>query len=78
MAQAKAAGVAESLLAKEGGVSPWQAKDYLAGLRFFDVRKIARIMAYLRELDMKSKGVNNSRASDGDLLKELLFKIFYQ
>jgi len=78
MAQAKASGLPENNLAKEAGVSPWQAKDYLPALRFFDVRRIARIMGYLRETDMKSKGVNNQGASDGDLLKELLFKIIYQ
>ncbi len=78
MAQAKKNGVAENLWAKEAGVSPWQAKDYLPALNFFDIRRIARIMSYLREMDLKSKGVNNQATSDGDLLKETLFKIFYQ
>lgn len=78
MAQAKANRVPENALAKEAGVSPWQAKDYLPALAHFDVRRIARIMAYLRETDMRSKGVNNAGTSDADLLKELLFKIFYQ
>lgn len=78
MAQAKKSGLPENLLAKEAGISPWQAKDYLFALNSFDVHKIARIMAYLREMDLKSKGVNNQGAPDGDLLKETLFKIFYQ
>lgn len=78
MAQAKSNRVPEAALAKEAGVSPWQAKDYLPALAHFDVRRIARIMGYLRETDMRSKGVNNASTSDADLLKELLFKIFYQ
>jgi len=77
MTQAKQQGLPENALAKEAGISPWQAKEHLSALRFFDVRRLARIMAYLRETDMKSKGMNNASASDGDLLKELLFKIFY-
>lgn len=78
MAQAKKSGSPENMLAKEAGVSPWQAKDYLPALNFFDVGRIARIMSYLREMDLKSKGVNNQGTNDGDLLKETLFKIFYQ
>lgn len=78
MVQAKQNGSPESALAKEAGVSPWQAKEYLPALNFFDVRRIARIMAYLRETDMRSKGVNNAGTPDNELLKELLFKIFYQ
>ena len=78
LAQAKKGGISENALAKEAGISPWQAKDYFPALNFFDVRRIARIMSYLREMDLKSKGVNNQGTSDGDLLKETLFKIFYQ
>ena len=78
MAQAKAQGSTPDQLAKSAGISPWQAKEYVPALSHYNVRKIARIIGYLRETDLKSKGVHNSTASDGDLLKELLFKIFYQ
>lgn len=78
MSQLQSQGIGPNDLAKQAGVSPWQAKEYLPALKQYNVRKIARIIGYLRETDLKSKGVNNSSASDGDLLKELLFKIFYQ
>lgn len=78
MSQAKSQGLGPDQMAKQAGVGPWQAKEYLAALSHFNVRKIARIIGYLREADLKSKGVNNTSASDGELLKELLFKIFYQ
>ena len=78
MSQLKSQGSAPDQMAKAAGIGPWQAKEYLAALSHYNVRKIARIIGYLRETDLKSKGVNNSSASDGELLKELLFKIFYQ
>lgn len=78
MAQLKSQGAAADQLAKQAGVSPWQAKEYLPALPNYPVRRIARIIGYLRETDLKSKGVQNSTTSDAELLKELLFKIFYQ
>jgi DNA polymerase III subunit delta len=37
--------------------------------------KITNIISYLRECDIKSKGINNNSVSDGELLKELTYKI---
>ncbi len=39
-------------------------------------RKVFAILGYLREYDAKSKGVDSGGASDGELLRELLLKIF--
>ncbi len=77
MILAQIKGASEGEMMKQAGVNMYALNEYLAGLKFYDVRKIARIMAYLRETDMKSKGVNNASASDSELLKELLFKIVY-
>jgi DNA polymerase-3 subunit delta len=38
---------------------------------------VERIIGYIRETDKKSKGVNNASADDGDLMKELVFKILH-
>jgi len=35
------------------------------------------IISLLRTYDAKSKGVGNSSASDGELLKELIYKILH-
>jgi len=43
----------------------------------YSYRKVARIISYLREYDLKSKGLNNVSASEGELLKELVFKILH-
>lgn len=39
-------------------------------------RKVFQILGLLREYDAKSKGLNSGGASDGELLRELLLKIF--
>jgi DNA polymerase-3 subunit delta len=40
------------------------------------MKKVSSIIAALRELDVKSKGVGANSLSDSDLLKEILVKIF--
>ena len=50
----------------------WQYKD---AARHYSADKLEQIMNWLHEYDMKSKGVNNANASDGQLLKELVFNI---
>ena len=41
------------------------------------MRKVAQVIAGLREADMKSKGVGANNLPHGDILKELLFKIMH-
>jgi DNA polymerase-3 subunit delta len=41
------------------------------------MRKVAQVISLLREADVKSKGVGASGLSQGDILKELLFKIMH-
>ncbi|HEY0896430.1 MAG TPA: DNA polymerase III subunit delta [Sphingobacteriaceae bacterium] len=65
-------------LAKELGVNPFFVKDYEAAARNYDRWKTARIIGYLREFDLRTKGVGSTgNTSDGELLKELLFKIIH-
>ena len=44
----------------------------------WDNRRVFRILGLLREYDAKSKGINAGGAPDGELLRELLLKIFLQ
>ncbi|UEG54677.1 DNA polymerase III subunit delta [Mucilaginibacter daejeonensis] len=63
-------------LAKELGVNPYFLKDYEMASRSFDYYKSMQIIGWLREYDLKSKGMG-STASHGELLKELVFKILH-
>ena len=40
------------------------------------MRKVAQVIAFLRDADVKSKGVGASQSNE-DILKELLFKILH-
>ncbi|MCF8301626.1 MAG: DNA polymerase III subunit delta [Bacteroidales bacterium] len=59
------------------GVHPFFLKDYQTAARNYKTDKLQRIIGYLREYDMKSKGVNNASVPDGELMKELVFKILH-
>lgn len=58
-------------------VSPFFVKDYYTAAKNFDIRKSVKVIEYIREYDLKSKGVNNVSASWGELQKELIFKILH-
>ncbi|MFC2086740.1 DNA polymerase III subunit delta [Bacteroidota bacterium] len=57
-------------------IHPFFVSDYQRGSKVFEKKKIVQIISLLREYDLKSKGVNNVSTSNGELLKELLYKIF--
>jgi DNA polymerase-3 subunit delta len=63
--------------AKEMGVSPFALNDYKEASQNFNAPKVERIIGYLRDVDKKVKGVGNANVSDGDLMKELVFKILH-
>jgi DNA polymerase-3 subunit delta len=58
-------------------VPPFVVRDYEAAARKYPAPKIIRIISILREYDLKSKGVGSSSASDGDLMREMIFKILH-
>jgi DNA polymerase-3 subunit delta len=58
------------------GVSPYFVKDYQLAARNYPMKKVSSIIANIREVDMKSKGVGAANIPQGDLLKELLVHIF--
>ncbi|UKK47338.1 DNA polymerase III subunit delta [Prevotella sp. E9-3] len=53
--------------------SPWGAKDYLTGMRNYSGMKVMQIISKIREIDAKSKGLDNPSTPDGELMKELIF-----
>ncbi|MGV1011828.1 MAG: DNA polymerase III subunit delta [Flavobacterium sp.] len=58
------------------GVSPFFMKDYDVALRNYPMKKVSSIIASLRDIDVKSKGVGANALPTHDLLKEMLVKIF--
>lgn len=58
-------------------INPYFVAEYQRAAKNYPMRKVARVIAGLREADLKSKGVGASNLSQGDILKELLFKIMH-
>lgn len=57
-------------------VNPYFLKDYDIALRNYPMKKVSSIVATLRDIDVKSKGVGANSIPQHDLLKEMLYKIF--
>lgn len=65
-------------LAQELGLrSPFMARDYVTALKSYNAFKCMNIISLLRTYDAKGKGVDNVSTPDGQLLKELLYKIMH-
>ncbi|MEI7980359.1 MAG: DNA polymerase III subunit delta [Bacteroidota bacterium] len=60
-------------------VNPFFVNDYQQAARSFPAGMAIQVISILREYDMKSKGVDNNAlyAGDGELMKELIFKILH-
>ena len=57
--------------------SSWAAKDYMTGMRNFTAMKTMQIISKLREIDAKSKGLDNPNTPPEELMKELIFYILH-
>jgi DNA polymerase-3 subunit delta len=55
----------------------WAAKEYMTGMRNYSGMKVMQIISKLREIDAKSKGLDNPNTPPGELMKELIFYIFH-
>ncbi len=58
------------------GINPFFVKDVEAAGRSYPMKKVSQILATLRDIDGKGKGVGAINMSAQDLHKELLFNIF--
>ncbi len=58
-------------------VHPFFAQSYIKAAQNYNLTKLVYIISLLREYDLKSKGVNNTSMPEGELLKELIFKILH-
>jgi len=59
------------------GLHPFVAKEYLVAARNFPDGKVLQIFSHLREADMQSKGFGRSNSDEGEIMKELMFKVLH-
>ena len=67
----------ERVAAQALGVNPFFVKDYAAAAKRYSAGKTFKIIGYFREIDARSKGIDNPSAKDDDLWKELIYKILH-
>lgn len=55
----------------------WAAREYITGMRNYSGVKVMAIIDKMKEVDAKSKGLDNPFTSAGELMKELIFFILH-
>lgn len=58
-------------------VGQWFVKDYEEAATKYTFRKLREVIGILREYDLKIKGVNNVSADEGELMKEMVYRILH-
>lgn len=56
-------------------ISPYAAKDYLTALRQYPPEKIVYTISSLKNADLKLKGVDSGSDTEGQVLRELIYRI---
>lgn len=57
-------------------INPYFVNEYITAAQNYPMKKVSSVVGTLREFDVKSKGVGSNAVPQGDLLKELVVKIF--
>lgn len=73
----QAADKSDKGLASELKISPYAVRDYSLALRHFPPLKIVDNISFLREADLRLKGVDTGSMDDGQIFRELIFKLMH-
>jgi DNA polymerase III subunit delta len=67
----------QGAVASELKINPYFVKDYQKAAQSFGAWKTMNIISFIRETDARYKGIDNPSTDEGDLMKELIFKILH-
>jgi len=67
----------ESNILSKAKLSPYNKHDYIDAYRNYNARKVQDIISWLRECNVRALGIDNYSADQGELLRELVFKILH-
>ncbi len=73
----QASDTSEKGIASELKVSPYAARDYTLALRRYQLPKIIESISFLKEADLKLKGVNTGSTPDGQIFRELIWRLMH-
>jgi DNA polymerase-3 subunit delta len=66
-----------AIMAQLGLAKPFQVRDYKKAMKNYSAKKTLQIIAKLREIDAKSKGLDSANTPPGELLQELVSFILH-
>ncbi|PRY90911.1 DNA polymerase III subunit delta [Mongoliibacter ruber] len=64
-------------LSKKVGVHPYFLKEYRVAVRNYHLGKVIDCLTYIREADLRSKGVDSGGMEHSEILREMIFKIMH-
>ncbi len=67
----------QGVAASELKVNPYFIKDYEKASKVYGARKTMNIITFIRETDARYKGIDNPSTDEGELMKELIYKILH-
>ena len=67
----------QGAVASELRINPYFVKDYQKAAQSFGAWKTMNIISWIRDTDARYKGIDNPSTDEGDLMKELVFKILH-
>lgn len=73
----RAGAMPENQLAGVIGVHPYGVKEYLAASRNYKLGKVIEVFAFIKEADLRFKGVDSGSMDEGEILRELVYKILH-
>lgn len=58
-------------------ISPYAARDYSSALQYYSSAQLVNCIQAIAEADLKIKGVNSNAVGEGQLLRELVYKLIH-
>lgn len=64
-------------LASALGLNPYFIKEYLVAARNYPIHKVIENIHFVKVADLQSKGVDSASMAEGQILRELIFKLMH-
>jgi len=67
----------ESAIGKSLGNRSFLVKEYVQAMRIYNYARTVQIIGFIRLADLQSKGIEGGNLAEGEILRELVFKILH-
>ncbi len=58
-------------------VNYYAAKDYAMAMRNYPLAKVEKAIHFIHQADLRTKGIESGSMNDGDIMREMVFKILH-